>query len=44
MAKKTGLYGVSIYVKNNPRKRPKRHTKSINKNKSNRSKYRGQGR
>jgi hypothetical protein len=44
MAKKKGLYGVSNYVKNNPRKRPGRHTKRLNKNKSKRKKYRGQGR
>ena len=44
MAKKKGLYGVSIYVKNNPRKRPKRHSKSYSKKVPQRKKYRGQGR
>ena len=43
MAKKKGLYGVSVYVKNKPRKRPKRHAKSYNKRIPSRKKTRGQG-
>ena len=31
MAKKKGLYGVSVYVRNKPKKRPGRHKKSRNK-------------
>lgn len=45
MAKKKGnLYGVSVYIKNNPRKRPSRHAKSFNKRTTSRKRYRGQGR
>ncbi len=44
MAKKKGLYGISNYVKNNPRKRPGRHAKSYSKSVPARKKYRGQGR
>jgi len=44
MAKKKGLYGISNYVKNNPRKRPGRHAKSHSKRVPPRKKYRGQGR
>tara|TARA_R100001163_G_scaffold9324_1_gene8950 strand:- start:704 stop:841 length:138 start_codon:yes stop_codon:yes gene_type:complete len=45
MAKKRPLFGVSNYVKRTRKKRPRRHTKRINKNKSPRKKrYRGQGR
>ena len=44
MAKKKGnLYGVSNYVKNNPRKRPRRHAKSYSKRIPARKKTRGQG-
>ena len=43
MAKKKGLYGVSVYVKNKPRKRPGRHAKSFNKRTTSRKKNRGQG-
>jgi len=43
MAKKKGLYGVSVYVKNKPRKRPGRHAKSFNKRITARKKSRGQG-
>ncbi len=34
MAKKKGLYGVSVYVKNKPRKRTGRHAKRFNKRKT----------
>tara|TARA_R110000751_G_scaffold108759_1_gene205470 strand:- start:213 stop:347 length:135 start_codon:yes stop_codon:yes gene_type:complete len=44
MAKKKGLYGVSNYVKDSPRKRPRTHSKSPNKSKKPVKKYRGQGR
>ena len=43
MAKKKPLFGVSNYIKEKPRKRPGRHSKSPNK-KSKKKKYRGQGR
>jgi len=44
MAKKKPLYGVSNYVKDQPRKRPGRHSKSVSKRVPNKKKYRGQGR
>jgi len=43
VSKKKSSYGVSNYIKDQPRKRPRRHTKSPNK-KSTFKKYRGQGR
>ena len=44
MAKKKGLYGVSNYVKNKPRKRPGRIRKKVGPGKQRPKKYRGQGR
>tara|TARA_R100000656_G_scaffold38699_1_gene32505 strand:+ start:1033 stop:1167 length:135 start_codon:yes stop_codon:yes gene_type:complete len=44
VSKKSSSYGVSNYVRDKPRKRPRRHTKSISKAKPKKSKYRGQGR
>ena len=46
MAKKKGLYGVSVYKKEQPKKRPGRHKKNLNKHekRQRKRKYRGQGR
>jgi hypothetical protein len=44
MAKKKPLYGVSNYTKDQPRKRPGRHSKSVSKRVPNKKKNRGQGR
>jgi len=44
VSKKKSTYGVSKYVREKPRKRPGRHSKSISKRKPKKSKYRGQGR
>ena len=41
MAKKKSLYGVSVYVRNKPKKRPGRHTKSLNKHKKRQKKHNG---
>ncbi len=43
MAKKKGLYGVSVYKKEQPKKRPGRHKKSRNKHEKRMGKYRGKG-
>jgi len=43
MVKKKPLYGVSNYVKDQPRKRPGRHTKSHSKRIPRKKKSRGQG-
>lgn len=44
MAKKKGGYGVNNYIKDQPRKRPGRHSKSVSKRVPNKKKNRGQGR
>ena len=44
MAKKKGLYGISNYIKNKPRKRPGRIRKKVGPGKQRPKKYRGQGR
>jgi len=46
MAKKKSLYGVSVYKADQPRKRPGRHKKCLNKHEKRQKnkKYRGQGR
>jgi hypothetical protein len=43
MAKKKGLYGVSVYKKEQPKKRPGRHKKNRNKHEKRMGKYRGKG-
>lgn len=43
MAKRKSVFGINNYVKNTPKKRPRRHTKNLNKRKPHRKKYRGQG-
>ena len=47
MAKKKPTFGVNIYTKRTPKKRPGRHTKRFNKHKKKSMKkqgYKGQGR
>ena len=44
MAKKKPLYGVSNYKKDQPRKRPGRHKKKLNKHEKRRGKKRRKGR
>jgi|TARA_R100000988_G_scaffold20722_1_gene10177 hypothetical protein len=43
MAKKKGLYGVSVYVRNKPKKRPGRHKKSRNKHEKRQQKKQKKG-
>jgi len=43
MAKKKGLYGVSVYVRNKPKKRPGRHKKSRNKHEKRQQKNQKKG-
>ena len=43
MAKKKGLYGVSVYVRNKPKKRPGRHKKSRNKHEKRQQKKQRKG-
>ena len=43
MAKKKGLYGVSVYVRNKPKKRPGRHKKSRNKHEKRQTKKQRKG-
>ena len=45
MAKKKPLFGVNLYHKQQPRKRPRRHSKNLNKSKKRMTKkYNRQGR
>ena len=44
MAKKKPLYGVSIYKNDQPRKRPGRHKKKLNKHEKRQHKKRRKGR
>jgi len=45
MAKKKPLFGVNLYHKQKPRKRPRRHSKKLNKHaKRSHKKYNRQGR
>ena len=43
MAKKKGLYGVSVYVRNKPKKRLGRHKKSRNKHEKRQQKKQKKG-
>ena len=44
MGKKLPKFGVNVYHKRTPKKRPGRHTKRLNKSLPRRKKSRGQGR
>ena len=44
MGKKLPKFGVNVYHKKTPKKRPGRHAKSYSKRTPKRKKYRGQGR
>ncbi len=43
MAKKKGLYGVSVYKRDKPKKRPGRHKKSRNKHEKRQQKNQKKG-
>ncbi len=43
MAKKKGLYGVSVYKRDKPKKRPGRHKKSRNKHEKRQKKKQRKG-
>jgi hypothetical protein len=43
MAKKKGLYGVSVYKREKPKKRPGRHKKSRNKHEKRQQKKQRKG-
>ncbi len=43
MSKKKGTFGVSTAPRDKPRKRPGRHTKSLNKHKKRQKKNKGRG-